>query len=108
MNKQDRDRLRELAEKATPGPWLYHSMGVISQNPLRVVLLSNEPRKEQTKYDVMFISESNPQTILSLLDYVDELEKRIFDCSKQILEMGAAKFWEEEVLPVLKDDKSST
>src|SRR5690606_32266238 len=59
MSKVDRQALRDLAEKATPGPWWIDSHGELSH-------WTND-------WDASFIAAANPATILALLEEIEAL-----------------------------------
>ena len=75
----DTKRLRELAEKATPGPW------VVEETRESSTLRFQRPYPEYTAPDgrvlslsmghenAEFIAATDPQTVLALLDEIDRL-----------------------------------
>lgn len=71
----DTKRLRELAEKATPGPWrsnprtakVYYLASGGDSADLSYILSENEAS------DAEFIAATDPQTVLALLDEIDRL-----------------------------------
>ena len=75
--------LRELAEKATPGPWewdlkydnKYHRDIVVRnlRGNLEDVISIDNLAAEISRYDAKYIAAANPETILKLLDSIDEM-----------------------------------
>ena len=84
MENLDLKKLREVAEKATPGPW-----GPWSGNyPFYVEV--KKPAPSLSKYegekraesywryeDAVFVLQFNPETVIMLLDRIKELESEI-------------------------------
>lgn len=82
MNAEQRAALRKLAEEATPGPWSKY----LNTMDDVIVRKMNEAGYEQcvisykSHYkNASYISAANPQAILQLLDYIDQLEEKIDD-----------------------------
>ena len=87
MNKQERDKLRELASKATPGPWSYdldeqeiHADTYIEYggDPYHIVHGDGSIAEK----NAIFIAESNPETISKLLDDYEKLEEALKDIER--------------------------
>jgi hypothetical protein len=79
MPDLDLPALREIAEKATPGRWLWSHTGDRSLNwaiygeqvpSVRVCADANFP-------DANFIATFNPVTVLALLDEIDRLKQEL-------------------------------
>ena len=72
--KTDLGRLRELAEKATPGPWTADPQrpGIlrINDDPTCGILVGQ-------RTNTSFIAAANPQTVLSLLDRIEVLKEQV-------------------------------
>ena len=88
MNIEQRAALRKLAEEATPGPW--YQVGLPwNQNGDFVCAGSEDPHigkyvadtedfdgeVENSFENAGYIAAANPQAIISLLDYIETLEK---------------------------------
>lgn len=69
----DRDKLRELAQAATPAPWAVHhheGYGWVLHSSERAAFVAGEWREE----DGDFIAAADPATVLALLDALDRRE----------------------------------
>ncbi|CAB5569850.1 ead/Ea22-like family protein [Pseudomonas aeruginosa] len=83
----DTNKLKELAERATPGPWVVDAqqsgaifniesesgdlcIAMSQENPASTRLEMNEQRRVNAE----FIAAANPQAILALLDEIDRLK----------------------------------
>lgn len=74
MTTIDHARLRELAEKATPGPWeLIGGDEYVTGVGIMVAPDDGGVSSE----DAEFISATDPQTVLALLDELDVLNDQI-------------------------------
>lgn len=83
----DLKRLRELAEKATPGPWaaedMWEVITTVEQDldtPFPGIALtdfrgSSDLGNDQNDLNAQFIAAANPQAILSLLDRLEAVER---------------------------------
>jgi Ead/Ea22-like protein len=79
--------LRKLAEAATPGPWQvinghYPGFREIEGPSFRVSIVMSATNLTfsdgtQRETDAAFIAAANPQTILELLDKIDQLQAEI-------------------------------
>lgn len=78
----DTTKLRELANKATPGPWTYfpypkyreHHVSVpIDGSSMTLPLFQDGCQTSKPKEDAEFIAAANPATVLALLDERDAL-----------------------------------
>ena len=83
----DRDRLRELAENATPGPWSYS--GEILGLPCSTVF-AGDPKRTHAAYvaamgphDGEFIAAART-AVPALLDMLDQAEQRIRDLTQEV------------------------
>lgn len=85
----DLKKLRELAVKATPGPWtcaggiyVYSRDAMIADNNDETALVrargvGGGMSREQQEANVEFISSANPQAVIELLDRLERLESCI-------------------------------
>jgi len=77
MNDDDRKRLRELAERATPGPWEYVPTGPDrSADFVRAELgstVADFGGYPPSPADAAFIAAANPTAVLELLDDMEIL-----------------------------------
>ncbi|MGU0777986.1 ead/Ea22-like family protein [Pseudomonas aeruginosa] len=86
----DTNKLKELAERATPGPWVVDAqqsgaifniesesgdlcIAMSQENPASTRLEMNEQRRVNAE----FIAAANPQAILAMLDEIDRLRSRL-------------------------------
>jgi hypothetical protein len=75
----DWKRLRELAEAATPGPWMVEGRDVFE--PIQVYAHSRDVcafdtydhRPDERGPDAEYVAAANPQTVVALLDEVERL-----------------------------------
>ena len=108
-SRVDLERLRALAEKATPGPWEVQSPKVRTSafvGAPRFGYVCNAPvpasdwnmefnATSQARRNVAFIAACDPQTILALLDRVAELENGLRPFVDRIHEfIGSVEFAE--------------
>lgn len=72
----DYSKLKALAEKATPGPWINTKSGIHSAAPQfkeyggNICSMSNE-----NENDLEYVKAANPETILQLINRLERLEK---------------------------------
>lgn len=82
----DLPHLRELAEKATPGPWKHESGQIDGPNyaevvaPGRVECMAycyggSSTIEWERDVDAEFIAAANPETVIALLDLIDSLRR---------------------------------
>ena len=98
MTREQRDRLRRLAEAATPGPWTRKrptegEFGFASGTKVAGCgpgcgVYANPPGGSFPSADASFIEGANPQTVLSLLDALEETEKAL----EQAVEIGYLRY----------------
>ena len=71
------EHLREVAEKATPGPWQWHpgSDNVVAWNVEDIDICAVYQDAEDTKTTGEFIATFNPATAIALLDELAALRK---------------------------------
>ena len=78
----DTQQLRELAQKATPGPWTYfpypkykehHVSLPIDGSGMTMPLFPDGCQTSRQREDAEFIAAANPATVLALLDEIDRL-----------------------------------
>lgn len=82
MNKTELDRLKELAEKATPGPWMAHVFlgpEVLTTGDIigkYQVVIENEviANCDNRNGDCAFITAANPATILAMIAEIEQLQ----------------------------------
>lgn len=96
MKKSERDNLRDLALKATPGPW-----NASGKSVSRLIGTSNKgvaeaygwawtdyceywQTAEAAERDANYIAAASPDRVLALLDYVAELE----DVAQRVVSAG--------------------
>jgi hypothetical protein len=96
VTREELDRLRELAAKATAGPWLFetvrtssgvcHKIGpfpsrsALDDKPRHACLYSNypsdsNPNDRELLANAQLIAAANPSTITALLDHITRLER---------------------------------
>lgn len=86
MNQEQRAALRKLAEEATPGPWyckhkneVWSSIVLDEGSDCGFIDAWSSPIIEDVQCSAeqlsSYIAAANPSTILSMLDYIDALEK---------------------------------
>jgi hypothetical protein len=87
------DKLRALAEAATPGPWATKAprnlpRGVIAAGSMQVADAFNDTHwtDEQCERNAAFIAAANPQTVLKLLDERDALRapEAHWECQQRV------------------------
>ena len=87
MNKEQIARLKELTEKATPGPWVYFgyesgngniSLTVGTEKPGRDICKAySQLGHHNCSCNAAFIAAANPQVILELIAENERLEKQV-------------------------------
>ncbi|GFQ14783.1 ead/Ea22-like family protein [Enterobacter hormaechei] len=86
MSNIDKQALREVAEKATPGRWEYYpgntsieyNVDSMDEDQGSIVYVdSGDFTQKQTDLNGAFIAAANPTTVLALLDELEAAEKRI-------------------------------
>lgn len=89
LTPEDRARLRDLAAKATPGPWVRTGRDGrdYSLSPATGALLVDYAPIKQKCADAVYIAAADPATVTALLDALDAAEA----------ELGAIKARDEEV-----------
>ena len=79
----DTTKLRELAQKATPGPWTYfpypkykehHVSLPIDGSGMTMPLFPDGCQTSRQREDAEYIAAANPSTVLALLDKLDGTE----------------------------------
>lgn len=82
----DVKKLRELAEKATPGPWTGYNRGVFSMaSPISNQGYGGNVCAVDMQKDFEFIKAANPQAIIEILDMVDRYEKTLKKVKPSVL-----------------------
>ncbi len=91
MTPEQRQTLRELASKATPGQWWIDSHGhrMSADDGMTTVFIASDHMGPATRHpetgnlshwpndwDASFIATANPANVLALLDRLEELEAR--------------------------------
>ncbi|HCR0528437.1 TPA: ead/Ea22-like family protein [Enterobacter hormaechei] len=93
MSNIDKQALREVAEKATPGPWLWINTGSYfsflvpqsNQDPHNCIIDDGSSWGEYGAVikpespDGVFIASANPATVMALLDELEAKDKQIDD-----------------------------
>lgn len=86
MSNIDKQALREVAEKATPGRWEYYpgntsieyNVDSMDEDQGSIVYVdSGDFTQKQTDLNGAFIAASNPTTVLALLDELEAKDNRI-------------------------------
>lgn len=88
MTNLDLTRLRELAEKASPGPW-FHTGGT----HIREKSGSNYVCDSYGEKDRDFIEAANPATILALLDEIESLQHTLATCRDKCRRLEKEADW---------------
>ena len=81
----DMEKLRTLAEAATPGPWVSGDPSFGNGNAQMIVSISDRamgrdiqgPNLHPALFDVEFIAAANPAAVLGLLDQIDAAESKL-------------------------------
>lgn len=81
----DREKLRKLAEAATPGPWVSGDPSFGNGNAQMIVSISDRamgrdiqgPNLRPALFDVEFIAAANPTAVLDLIDQLDAAESKL-------------------------------
>ncbi|EEX2766906.1 ead/Ea22-like family protein [Escherichia coli] len=84
MSNIDKRALREAAEKATPGVWVYlpkntsieYDYGSDDSQGSITYMDSGDFTQKQTDLNGAFIAAANPATVLALLDELEAAEKK--------------------------------
>lgn len=104
MNRTERDELRKLAENATPGPWRYYdewysakcTIGDRSRFDQWIATFQPEFNGEANG---RFLQAAGPDRILSILNTIDELEKKVSIAREALL-------WSEDMF-MARDEMNS-
>ncbi|HCA6585628.1 TPA: ead/Ea22-like family protein [Pseudomonas aeruginosa] len=93
----DTNKLKELAERATPGPWsaaweegddtAWSNLFPVIQAGNGEVVIGNEgfyTDLEQDKANATFCAAANPQAILGLIAEVERLEEELSQCARAL------------------------
>lgn len=75
LNYDDLPKLRELAQKATPGPWRDVGMAVTAKELGYARVADTELNNEFMAENDAFIATLNPATVIELLDMIERLRK---------------------------------
>ncbi len=82
----DTNKLKELAERATPGPWSCNRHWAIvggptleftngaAQQQIAMACWQSWMHEEELRNNAEFIAANNPKTVLALLDEIDRLK----------------------------------
>lgn len=94
----DLTKLKELAERATPGPWsavweegddtAWPNLFPVIQDENGETVIGNEgfySDLEQDKANAQFCAAANPQAILGLIAEVERLRESLDDCTNYLL-----------------------
>lgn len=91
----DTTKLRELAQNATPGPWVlrfFSDKTVVTQEKRRgefraLLLMVRQPRERHVS-NAAFIAAANPATVLALLDELDN-NRKAMNAAKNVIKSQA-------------------
>lgn len=101
----DLKKLREMAEKATPGPWkcaggiyVYSGDTMVADNNDETALVrargvGGGMSREQQEANVEFVSAANPETVIALLDRIEKLEAQLKEANEVAEFYGDEKNW---------------
>ncbi|CZZ77309.1 ead/Ea22-like family protein [Enterobacter sp. 04-C-01-SI_S15] len=116
MSNIDKQALREAAEKATPGLWVYlpkntsieYDYGSDDSQGSITYMDSGDFTQKQTDLNGAFIAAANPATVLALLDELEAKDKQIAELEAPAPELKMAhlinKFYERYPLTQFKSD----
>ncbi|WP_047716531.1 ead/Ea22-like family protein [Enterobacter chengduensis] len=116
MSNIDKQALREAAEKATPGLWVYlpkntsieYDYGSDDSQGSITYMDSGDFTQKQTDLNGAFIAAANPATVLALLDELEAKDKQIAELEAPAPELKMAhlinKFYERYPLAQFKSD----
>ena len=90
LTPEDRDRLRELAENATPGPWLPHARYVWTEDLGGII--QNWSEDANAAADMEFIAASR-QAVPALLDMLDQAETTLAAIKARDEEVSTDEGW---------------
>lgn len=112
MSKVDKRALRELAEKATPGPWiragdyknkhgnlLYSHVGVPDNGLVADALSNCMVTSKKCRANANFIAAANPATVLTLLDEIEALRT----CLAETAGVAVTMLYESHKADTLKE-----
>ncbi|MCM7201258.1 ead/Ea22-like family protein [Enterobacter hormaechei] len=116
MSHIDKLALREVAEKATPGPWLWINTGSYfsflvpqsNQDPHNCIIDDGSSWGEYGETinpespDGVFIAAANPAAVLALLDELEAAEKRIAELEAR--EVKLPERYEVDMCPTPSPD----
>jgi hypothetical protein len=99
MSNIDKQALREAAEKATPGAWVYlpkntsieYDYGSDDSQGSVTYMDSGDFTQKQTDLNGAFIAAANPVTVLALLDELEAAGKRIAELEKVKFKLSDSK-----------------
>lgn len=80
MTTIDTNRLRELANDATPGPWAWDDDGRPGSGRYKILWGAEEAnimRADPHAADTLFIAAVSPDVVLALLDRIAVLEREV-------------------------------
>ncbi|HBO7839599.1 TPA: hypothetical protein L5A16_006791, partial [Pseudomonas aeruginosa] len=93
----DTNKLKELAERATPGPWVVDAQqsgaifNIESESGDQCVAMSQEnpaptrlEMNEQRRVNAAFIAAANPKAILGLIAEVERLKAELSQCASAL------------------------
>lgn len=93
----DTNKLKELAERATPGPWVVDAQqsgaifNIESESGDQCVAMSQEnpaptrlEMNEQRRVNAAFIAAANPKAILGLIAEVERLKEELSQCASAL------------------------
>ncbi|HGN1040062.1 TPA: ead/Ea22-like family protein [Pseudomonas aeruginosa] len=92
----DTNKLKELAERATPGPWSCNRHWAIvggptleftngaAQQQIAMACWQSWMHEEELRNNAEFIAAANPKTVLGLIDEVERLEEELSQCASAL------------------------
>lgn len=89
MPQETLDRIRALAQKATPGPWICYGFTGNNGSALRTVSredfekICELPNLMNTPANANYIAAANPQVMLALADFIERLEAEIANLERE-------------------------
>lgn len=85
MEEDKLNKLKELAQKATPGPWEQDACGGVYSEAREDIPLDIIDDCLQSPDDAAYIAAANPQTMLAMIAKIEELEKDNANLSEYLL-----------------------
>ena len=86
LSPSARERLKQLAEQATPGPWHTNDFDDYGLNVRNT--LGDRLADRLSVPDAEYIAACSPDVVLSLLRQLEEAEQRIAELEDELAEIG--------------------